>query len=67
MLFEEEVYMEDYIAYFILGIVFLWFFRNIYKKLKNQGDACGCSGGCGGCKTNSDSCTDSNKLYDRKL
>ena len=66
-LFEEEVFMEDFIAYFILGIVFLWFFRNTYKKIKGQNDASGCSGGCGGCNTTSDSCADSTKLYDRKL
>ncbi len=59
--------MEDFIAYFILAAVVFWFFRNTYKKFKDDSGNCGCSGGCGGCSTKGDLCDESEKLYDKEL
>lgn len=59
--------MEDFLAYFILVIVIVWFCRNTYKKVKGENGSCACSGGCGGCNTNNDLCDDSEKLSAKDL
>lgn len=59
--------MGDYIAYLILAVVFIWYCRSTYKKIKGESGNCGSSGGCGGCSTTSDVCDGEDELFKRRL